>query len=159
MLEANLRGVIIEIPTSWNDVPFKNYIKFLDCDFTPKSVVMALTSINSNDYDRLTIADLGAINIALSFTTDLPNAFISDEDIKKIDIGFESYGKIELCKAKLIEVDKPFKALITICSTYLERDISEEPTSTIYPIGCFFLTKLISSLNVTNASMTISHRH
>lgn len=159
MIEANLRGRIIEIPTGWSDVPFRSYIKFLDCDFTPKQVALALTNLTASEYDLLNIEHLGAINMALSFTTDLPNAFISDEEIKKIDVGFESYGKIELCKAKLIEVDKPYKALITICSTYLERDVSEDPTSTIYPIGCFFLTKLISSLNVTKGSMIISHRH
>ena len=150
MIQANLRGVLIDIPTSWNDVPFKNYIKFLDGGFEPKSVVMALTSITPKDYDKLTIADLGAINMALSFTTEPPNAFLSDEEIKKIDIGFESYGKLEVCKAKLIEVDANYKALTTLCNVYLERDISNEPTATIYPIGCFFLTKLVGFLKDTS---------
>ena len=154
MISGNINNKQVNIPTSWQDVTFEKYIAFLDCE-TSLSQVSTLLDMPVTVLDKLNSEGLGAILMAMSFMQESPAAYSSE--LPNVDIGKESYEKLELSKAALMAVDKPYKALIKIVKIYTNVDYSQMPTSIANPIAAFFLTSCLSSLNDTK-DLTNTHQ-
>jgi hypothetical protein len=147
MITAKFGEKEINVPTSWNDVPFKKLIEFLDKD-TAISQAACLLDIKESELTKLTSESLAAMFAALSFSSELPDAYIPE--IQKLDIGKGTYLQIEMAKAKLQAVDKPYKALNDILLIYTGKDYSNDPSPFPYALAAFFLTNLYYSLSDTN---------
>lgn len=137
MIPVTYNDVEYNIPTSWSDVKFSTYIKFMDCE-ERFDKIHCLTGISQVDLTGLNSEGLGAIMIALSFMEYPPDAYLPIE--KRVDIGRDTFGKIEMAKSLLSRVKMPKDALIGILKVYTDIDYSEQPTSEAYPLAAFFLT-------------------
>ena len=144
MIIGKINDTEINIPTSWGDVPYKSYIAFTKVN-KPIEQVSVLTGISIEQLERLNAESLGAILMAMSFTVEQPNAYL--EGASPIDIGRESYGKIEGAKALLQSTETPLDVIIPIMKLYTGVDYSDMPTDIVHPIGAFFLLSCLSSLN------------
>lgn len=143
MITATIGTKIVQIPSSWFDVPFERFIKWMDCE-TAMEQVSCLIDVSKEQLERLNSESLASIMLATSFMSELPEAYNSE--LNKIDVGKESYGKIEVAKAALINAEKPYKALIKILEIYTGQNYSTQSTSIAYPLAAFFLTSYHDSL-------------
>jgi len=137
MITAEINGTKLIIPTSWSDVKYKDFIKFLDCEDS-LSQVSCLVGISKESLIKLTSEGLSTIMMAMSFMNTLPEAYF--KDLNQIEVAKESYGKLEVAKAALIKAEKPYHALIDILKIYTGTDYSDQPTTIAHPLGAFFLT-------------------
>jgi hypothetical protein len=147
MITATLIDKQINIPTSWHDVPFKNYIKFLDCEDSI-SQAETLLELEKGTLSKINSQGLSAILMAMSFMSEPPEAYNSE--LSKINIAKESYGKLEMAKSILMRVEKPYMALIDIVKIYMDIDYSDRPTSVAYPLAVFFLNNCTDFLKSTS---------
>ncbi len=143
MIPAKISGKEYTIPTSWNDVPFNKWVKFVPCD-NVLSQIEALTDIPKDDLLALNSEGLGAILGVLEFMNEAPDSFLAED--KKIDIGRDTYGKVETAKAILMQHEFTYQALPKIVQIYTGEDYSDRPTSEAYPLGAFFLLNYLHFL-------------
>jgi hypothetical protein len=147
MITSSIGTQIIQIPTSWHDVPFERFINWMDCE-TALEQVSCLLDVSKDQLERLNSESLASIMLATSFMSELPDAYVAEEN--KMDIGKESYGKVEVAKAHLIAAEKPFKAMIPILKVYTDVDYSKLPTTISYPLAAFFLNSYHDFLKSTS---------
>jgi hypothetical protein len=145
MIEVKLNGESINIPTSWEDVPFKNYIKMLSATNNIE-ILNSITGIDKETLLQLAPDAFGTLFMLISFTNEAPPATLTTPI--PFDIGKESYGKIEVAKAKINAAEKPFMVLIDLLKLYTGVDYSDRPTTEANPIGAFFL---LNSINFSPA--------
>ena len=148
MIEAKLNGELINIPTSWDDVPFKNYIKYLSATNNIE-ILNSITGIDKETLLQLAPDAFGTLFMLISFVNEPPNAHQPTD--MKFDIGKESYGKIEVAKAKINAAEKPYTIILDIIKLYTGVDYSERPTNEANAIGAFFLLNTINFSPSTNA--------
>ena len=142
MIESKINGASVMIPTSWRDVPFKNYLAYLDAE-TNIDKAAALTGISKDTLTQLEPSGFGTLFMVLSFMNDAPPAYYDNTD--GFDIAKESYGKIETAKALIAAAKKPHHAIIEVVKIYTGKDISDAPTSEANPIAAFFLLSCMTS--------------
>ena len=147
MITAKFNGVDVNIPTSWSDVPYKNYISYTKTDNQIEQV-SCLIGIEKDKLEKLNSESLGAILMAMSFTTEEPSAYMAE--LNSTDVGRESYGKIEMAKAILLGNEKPIDAVLPILKLYTGIDYSDMPTDIVHPLGAFFLLSCIAFSNGTS---------
>lgn len=147
MIEAKLNGEIINVPTSWDDVPMKNYIKMLSAQNNIE-ILNSITGIDKETLLQLAPDAFGTLFMLISFVNEPPNAQ-APADLK-FDIGKESYGKIEVAKAKINAAEKPYLIILDIIKLYTGVDYSERPTNEANGVGAFFLLNSINFLPDTN---------
>ena len=145
MIQGKINEELINIPTNWGDVPFKKYIEFLNHE-TALDQASCLLGVPTTTLNKLNSEALGALFTALQFMHEPPNAYLEKD--KEIDIGRESYGKLEMAKSLLLQHDKPKDALIGIAKIYTEIDFSEVATDEANPVCAFFFLHSKSSLSV-----------
>jgi hypothetical protein len=148
MIEAKINGEIVNIPTSWEDVPFKNYIKMLSAS-TNIEILNSITGIDKELLLQLAPDAFGTLFMLISFTNEPPNAQ-PPKDLK-FDIGKESYGKIEVAKAKINAAEKPYLIILDIIKLYTGVDYSDRSTNEANGVGAFFLLNSINFSPATNA--------
>jgi hypothetical protein len=119
----------------------------MDCE-TALEQVSCLLDVSKDQLERLNSESLASIMLATSFMSELPDAYVAEEN--KLDIGKESYGKVEVAKAHLIAAEKPFKAMIPILKVYTDVDYSKLPTTISYPLAAFFLNSYHDFLTNTS---------
>ena len=141
MITAKFNGVDVNIPTSWSDVPYKNYISYTKTDHQIEQV-SCLIGIEKDKLEKLNSESLGAILMAMSFTTEEPSAYMAE--LNSTDVGRESYGKIEMAKAILLGNEKPIDAVLPILKLYTGIDYTDMPTDIVHPLGAFFLLSCIA---------------
>jgi hypothetical protein len=147
MITAKFNGVDVNIPTSWSDVPYKNYISYTKTD-NQLEQVSCLIGIEKDKLEKLNSESLGAILMAMSFTTEEPSAYMAE--LNSTDVGRESYGKIEMAKAILLGNEKPIDAVLPILKLYTGIDYADMPTDIVHPLGAFFLLSCIAFSNATS---------
>ena len=103
MITAKLNGADINIPTSWSDVPYKKFVEYAKLDNQLEQVSI-LIDVEKDKLERLNSESLGAILMAMSFTIEQPNAYMAE--LNSIDVGRESYGKLEMAKAIIMSNEK-----------------------------------------------------
>ena len=72
MITAKFNGEDVKIPTSWSDVPYKKYILYTKTDNQIEQVSI-LVGIEKAKLEKLNSESLGAILMAMSFTTEEPS--------------------------------------------------------------------------------------
>lgn len=147
MIEAKLNGELINIATSWDDVPFKNYIKYLSA-INNIEILNCITGIDKEVLLQLAPDAFGTLFMLISFVNEPPNAHPPKD--MKFDIGKESYGKIEVAKAKINASEKPYTIILDIIKLYTGVDYSDRPTNEANAVGAFFLLNSISFSPATN---------
>lgn len=147
MIEAKLNGQTIQIPTSWEDVPFKNYIKFLSATNNIE-ILNSITGIEKEVLLQLAPDAFGSMFMLISFVNEPPNA-VAPADLK-FDVAKDSYGKIEVAKAKINAASKPYEVVLDIIKLYTGVDYSDRPTPEANGVGAFFLLSSISFSRSTN---------
>ena len=148
MIEAKINGEIVNIPTSWEDVPMKNYIKMLSATNNIE-ILNSITGIDKELLLQLAPDAFGTLFMLISFTNEPPNAQAPTD--LKFDIGKESYGKIEVAKAKINAAEKAYTVILDIIKLYTGVDYSERPTNEANAVGAFFLLKSINFSPDTSA--------
>lgn len=144
MIQGKINEELISIPTNWGDVPFKKYIEFLNFD-NAIDQASCLLGVPSTTLNKLNSEALGALFTALQFMHEAPPAYLPKDN--QIDIGRQSYGKIEMAKSLLLQHDKPKDALIGIAKIYTDIDYSDLPTDEANPVCAFFFLHSKTSLN------------
>lgn len=136
MITAKFNGEDVKIPTSWSDVPYKNYISYTKTDNQLEQVSI-LIGIEKAKLEKLNSESLGSILMAMSFTIEQPNAYMTE--LNSIDVGRESYGKLEMAKAIIMSNEKTIDAVLPLLKLYTGIDYSDTSTDIVHPLGAFFL--------------------
>jgi len=136
MIQGTLNGEVVKIPTSWEDVPYKNYIAFTKVD-KPIEKASALLALPYTTLENISSEQLGAILMAMSFMVEEPSAYMAE--LNTIDIGRESYGKIETAKAIIGGSKFPIDAVLPVLKVYTGIDYADSATTIVHPLGAFFL--------------------
>jgi len=147
MITAKFNGVDVNIPTSWGDVPYKNYVLYTKTDNQLEQVSI-LVGIEKEKLEKFNSDSLGKVLMAMSFTTEEPSAYMAE--LNSTDVGRESYGKIEMAKAILLGNEKPIDAVLPILKLYTGIDYADMPTDIVHPLGAFFLLSCIAFSNATS---------
>jgi hypothetical protein len=111
-------------------------------------ILNSITGIDKELLLQLAPDAFGTLFMLISFTNEPPNA-TAPKDLK-FDIGKESYGKIEVAKAKINAAEKPYTIILDIIKLYTGVDYSDRPTNEANGVGAFFLLKSINFLPATN---------
>ena len=136
MITAKLNGSDINIPTSWSDVPYKKFVQYAKLDNQLEQVSI-LIDVEKDKLERLNSESLGSILMAMSFTIEQPNAYMTE--LNSIDVGRESYGKLEMAKAIIMSNEKTIDAVLPLLKLYTGIDYSDTSTDIVHPLGAFFL--------------------
>lgn len=168
-LTAELNGVKVEksLPTKWEEVPFKDFIK-LDTgkEITALSI---FTGIDEPTLEKARISNLDKVINAISFLKqDLPMVKypkkIAGYEVRQ-DLGFEAFGQYQDIKAEIdkglsgIELLKQFPVMCAIYVTTpydfkeAEKKVEEmmnAPCTEVLAVGNFLLMKLIALNNSTS---------
>ena len=136
MITAKLNGSDINIPTSWSDVPYKKFVQYAKLDNQLEQVSI-LIDVEKDKLERLNSESLGAILMAMSFTIEQPNAYMTE--LNSIDVGRESYGKLEMAKAIIMSNEKTIDAVLPLLKLYTGIDYIDTSTDIVHPLGAFFL--------------------
>jgi len=145
MITAKFKGEDLNIPTSWREVKMKDFVKFQKAE-TNLEKASALLGLDTSELQTITGDGLGSILMAMSFFNEPPNAYL--DEAMQIDIGKETYGKIEVAKAHLQSAENGVDALIPILKVYTGQDHSDTFVDDIYPLGAFFLLSCLNSSSV-----------
>jgi len=168
-LTAELNGVkkTIQIPSTWNDVTFKQYLSFFDLDGKDESVLALFTGLDKDLIRRAKITGLETVLIALDFIKEAPEWSKTPElfcgHLMPKDITFEALAPYADCR-DLIE--KSTDDLKTFASNYakiaaiylycvregyenydfdkailLEDEVLNQPAWEVAGLGSFFITK------------------
>jgi hypothetical protein len=146
MITGQFNNEKVNIPTSWTDVKYKDYIRYLECT-TAIEQASVLLGVPIDTLNKMNSESLGALLMAMAFMNDEPNAYLPE--LQQIDIGKATYGQLETAKALLQRHEKAYKAIIDIIKVYTNIDYSDYPTDIVHPLGSFFLLSCLSSLNAT----------
>lgn len=166
-----------EIPTSWNEVNFKQFLGLQDCGNDRAKALALITDI---DYDVLVKAKIDNIDLvlmALSFI-DRPLVYSVPKELIGYaipkDLNFESIAQFQDLKEAIKDIDKvtPKEALerftlycaIYACTPYdwkkaesMQDQFLYAPCQEVLGIGNFTLVKLIGlSLNIAQGSQKAS---
>lgn len=162
-LELNRVKVDREIPTSWSQVPFKQFLKLSDCGQDYVKILSLFLGLDHETVRKAKISGLDTVILSLNFLATQPPLEIPKTilgyDIPK-DLGFETVGQFMDLK-KYVETSRgltPAEQLeryTLYCAMYatkpydwqkaeaMAEQFLDAPASEVLAVGHFTLMKLI----------------
>jgi len=149
MTEVKINEVAYAVPTSWNDVTFKEYCDVIRAKGKPLSERLSCYSgIPIEIVDKLNLTQLNYLLGCLEFmdSPDTLDAFVMAYE-SKIEIGEEMYWRVENAKQVIQKVDVPMLAGAEVVKIFTAdedgnggEDISNEPVTKVIGRVAFFLS-------------------
>lgn len=181
MIQFKLNGKKIQIPSSWDDLSFKQYCEFGKSKLDIIGLIHLFSGIDCEILKKATIIGIDDIIIALSFLNKLPKTPESVEKCgkypipKDFNIQFESLAQFEdmrkvmlVSSSDLIKLTESYSTYVAIYlqkirdgeydySKALEmiREVEQMPAMEVLCLGNFFTVKVLTLLNGTS----INSRH
>jgi hypothetical protein len=112
----------INLPQKWAEVTLRDYKRIKE-----QGLIKALTGLNENDFNEDTLI---TITYALRFLKRKIKGFEPDY-IKQLNIGGESWGKLEEAQQIFKIEEDHFLAAAKVCKVYLGVDLEDRPMTEI----------------------------
>lgn len=127
MIEIKVSGKSYNIKSSWNEFTYSDYVRLYKSDNTFEKLSVC-TGVEVKELQRFNIEQLHYITGLCAFASDAKEAIIFAQDFDgKIDIGRESYGKLENAKLIIRNAGNPILAGVKLVENYFGDDISDKP--------------------------------
>jgi hypothetical protein len=170
-IELNGVKVNKEIPTTWNEVTFEQYLKILKVNTNEAEFLSVFTEIEPETIKKAKIKGLENLLLALDFLKDAPDWTHKPEVFMGMpmpnDITFEALGPYIDCRSILFDVQAKglpefVEAYAKYCAIYLQaidtdwtgydhdkamqyvREILKQPAGEVVGLGSFFISKFLT---------------
>lgn len=144
MIEITVNGEKKMLPSSWRDITWAKYCEVLSAMKLPVHERMAVyTGLPVETLTALTVRAFAALCEAVDFMEnhgilpELATPFSSD-----LNIGADTYGKIEACRQKATNDISPMLAGALICDKYLGEEIKDANVLDVYNKVHVFIEKM-----------------
>lgn len=151
MLKIKLNDTFYSIPSTWDDVTYKQFAESRNQPLEKR--LSSQTQIPLEIISNLPLATVKNLIDIVEFQDRLPEFF--EQVSLDIDVGNEHYIKMEQSR-KALEENNEWVAAIEITKLYTGKDISELPVTKAMGYAVFFLDRLRLSSKSTKASQTTS---
>lgn len=144
MIEIKLNGKPKELRSNWNDVTYDGYCAIVVCQGEPFTKRLSVYSgIDETILNKLTMKSVNAIAEIVEFmdSPDDVHAFALPYE-SEIDIGTETYGKLEASKTALRGKKHPLEGSAEMIKIYTDEDINDKPITQVIGKVSFFLLAL-----------------
>lgn len=163
-ITATLNGVKVEreIPLSWSEVNFNQFVRLSKCGNDFAEILSVFTDIEPDTLRKAKISNLELVRNALQFIENekidetLPDSILSYRMPKNLEL--ETIGQFEDLKLEVAELkDKGIEKYAMFCAIYacnpydyqkaieLSKEFLNAPCSEVVAVGNFTLLKLIES--------------
>lgn len=146
MIKTTISSIPHEIPSSWNDVTFLKYCDVVMVHDQPfMNRLSVYTGIEVDVLNKLTFPGLQQLIETTAFMDNPDDVMAFAEGYEsEINIGHETYGKMETSKQAIQQAKIPLLGAVTMIKEYTGQDISNLPITKTIGQAVFFLTRLES---------------
>jgi len=148
MIQAEIKGIIYNVPTTWYDVPYKTAIEVVN-EKQPDNALCLLIGIDLETLNSLQSKSVATLYNCVSFIEDISIMENNDvlEKYQSFDYGSMPYGDTEKVRQYISKNnDKSFLDLAPeVIKLLTGDDISEEPFAKIIGSVDFFLKQWMVS--------------
>ena len=126
MIELLINGTSYKAASCWNDVTFAQYVRLSKAQSVAERVHV-LTGIPIADVDKMNTKQF--VNICALLTFAVPNEafdYVVESDYT-VNVGHESYGKLEAAKQAIAAEAMPHLAGVKVMELYTGENISDAP--------------------------------
>jgi hypothetical protein len=158
MITIKLSGTPYELHSNWNDITYDKYCSIVSCE---KEHWVKRLSV----YTGIDDAMLNKLNLkSLVYITEIVSFMDSPEDVyafaqpyeSEINIGHESYGKLEEAKQAIKNQLHPIMGAAQVVKIYTAEEINQKSITEVMGCVAFFLTALESSWKNTSDLATMN---
>lgn len=159
MIQAEIKGIVYNVPTTWYDVPYKTAIEVVK-EKQPDNALCLLIGIDLETLNSLQSKSVATLYNCVSFIEDISIMENNDvlEKYQSFDYGSMPYGDTEKVRQYISKNnDKSFLDLAPeVIKLLTGDDISEEPFAKIIGSVDFFLKQWMvstaSTMNLTKVA-------
>ena len=159
MIQAEIKGIVYNVPTTWYDVPYKTAIEVIR-QKEPDNALCLLIGIDLETLNSLQSKSVATLYNCVGFIEDISIMENNDvlEKYQSFDYGSMPYGDTEKVRQYISKNnDKSFLDLATeVIKLLTGDDISEEPFAKIIGSVDFFLKQWMvstaSTMNLTKVA-------
>jgi hypothetical protein len=159
MIQADIKGIIYNVPTTWYDVPYKTAIEVIR-QKEPDNALCLLIGIDLETLNSLQSKSVATLYNCVAFIEDISIMENTEvlEKYKSVDYGSLPYGDTEKVRQYISKNnDKSFLDLATeVIKMITGDDISEEPFAKIIGSVDFFLKQWMVSTASTMSLMKVA---